>query len=42
MPDLKLYRAIMIKTVCYWYSKRQVDCGIELKIQKYSHTSMVT
>jgi hypothetical protein len=26
MPDLKLYyRAIMIKTVWYWYSDRQVD-----------------
>ena len=26
MPNLKLYyRAIMIKTACYWYSGRQVD-----------------
>jgi hypothetical protein len=26
MPDLKLYyRAIVIKTTCYWYSDRQVD-----------------
>ena len=26
MPDLKLnYRAIMIKTGCYWYSDREVN-----------------
>jgi hypothetical protein len=26
MPDLKLYyRAIVVKTLCYWYSNKQVD-----------------
>jgi hypothetical protein len=43
MPDLKLYyRAIVIKSVMYWYSDRQVDQWSriedpEMKPHTYGH-----
>jgi hypothetical protein len=38
IPDLKQYRAIVIKTAWYWYRDRQEINGIELKTQKSTHT----
>jgi len=43
ITDLKqYYRAIVIKTVWYWYRDRQVDHWNKLKTQKWTHTHMVT
>ena len=42
MPVLKLYyRAIVIKIAWYWYSDRQIN-GIQLMVQKCTHTPIVT